>query len=75
MVALGTEASISSPDDDKGDVTTEKTEVIYGVEKVIDRTIHDWATTKERVDACFDPDGPSVILSVEPVIKGAIDFR
>jgi two-component system, OmpR family, sensor histidine kinase VicK len=55
-------------------VNTERTEVVYGVEKVLDRTIQDFATAKELVDACFDSDGPSVILSVEPVVKAAIDF-
>jgi hypothetical protein len=37
---------------------------VYGAEKVLDRTIQDFAAAKERVDACFGSDGPSVILSV-----------
>jgi hypothetical protein len=52
-----------------------KTEVIYGEENTVKKTLHDFSFVKERIDNRIDSTGPSDIISTEPVRKAIIDLR
>lgn len=53
----------------------EKTEVVYGVENVIARSLQVLSTTKEVLDLCGDRYGPAVILAAEHVHKKYIELK
>ena len=68
---MASEAS-PTPDHQNEDVT-EKTEVIYGAENVLNRAIQGIPLTKETIDLCGEEDGPSAIIANEPVLQRYID--
>jgi two-component system, OmpR family, sensor histidine kinase VicK len=53
----------------------EKTEVMYGVEYIINRTLQTLSTVKYRFDNCGDVRHPSIIVTTEPVRKAFIDVK
>ncbi len=59
--------------DDRDDDVTEKTEVIYGAENVLNRGIHGIPLAKETIDLCGEEDGPSAIVANEPILKKYIE--
>jgi two-component system sensor histidine kinase VicK len=69
---LAPEASLP-PDDRDDDYVTEKTEVIYGAENVLNRGIQGMPLAKETIDLCGEEDGPSAIVANEPVLEKYIE--
>jgi two-component system sensor histidine kinase VicK len=59
--------------DDRDDDVTEKTEVIYGAENVLNRAIQGIPLAKETIDLCGEEDGPSAIVANEPILKRYIE--
>jgi two-component system sensor histidine kinase VicK len=53
----------------------EKTEVMYGVEYIINRTLQTLSTVKYRFDNCGDVRHPSIIVTTEPVRKAFVDVK
>ena len=53
----------------------EKTEVWYGIEYTINRTVQDLSKVKNRFDNCGDVRHPSIIVTTEPVKKAFIDVK
>ena len=45
-----------------GSPPEEKTEVIYGVENIIESTLGLLSTSKTSLDSCIDSNGPSMLL-------------
>jgi signal transduction histidine kinase len=72
---LASEASSPAPDDreDDDDYVTEKTEVIYGAENVLNRGIQGIPLVKETMDLCGEGDGPSTIVANEPILERYIE--
>ena len=67
-------ASEASPTpDDQDDDVTEKTEVIYGAENVLNRAIQGIPLAKETIDLCGEEDDPSAIVANESVLQRYID--
>jgi two-component system, OmpR family, sensor histidine kinase VicK len=67
-------ASEASPaPDERDDVITEKTEVIYGAENVLNRGLQGIPLAKETIDLCGEEDGPSAIVAHEPILKKYIE--
>jgi len=64
--------SISSKD---SIVSTDKTEVIYGAENVVNRTLHLISITKKTLDLCGESAGVSYILANEPVVKEYMEAK
>jgi two-component system, OmpR family, sensor histidine kinase VicK len=69
---LAPEAS-PAPDGRDDDVVTEKTEVIYGAENVLNRAVKGIPLAKETMDLCGEEGGPSAIVANEPILKKYID--
>src|SRR5215203_632964 len=59
--------------DYRDDDVTEKTEVIYGAENVLNRAIRGIPLAKETIDLCGEEDGPSAIVANEPILKKYIE--
>jgi hypothetical protein len=57
---------------DDGD---EKTEVWYGIEYTINKTLQTLSQVKYRFDNCGDVRHPSIIVTTEPIKKGFIDVK
>jgi hypothetical protein len=60
------------PPNRKGIATTddeadEKTEVVYGVENVIQKGLQELSNIKQKADLCAASDGPSVIVATKPM--------
>jgi hypothetical protein len=64
--------SISSKD---SIVSTDKTEVIYGAENVVNRASHLISVAKKTVDLCGESAGVSIILANEPVVKEYMEAK
>src|SRR5215210_3112326 len=64
--------SISSKD---SIVSTDKTEVIYGAENVVNRTLHLISITKKTLDLCGESAGVSYILANDPVVKEYMEAK
>jgi hypothetical protein len=64
----GKDTAASNEDD-------ERTEVMYGVEYIIDRTLQTLSQVKHRFDNCGDVRHPSIIVTTEPVRKAFIDVK
>jgi two-component system sensor histidine kinase VicK len=58
---------------DERDDVTEKTEVIYGSENVVNRGIQGIPLAKETIDLCGEEAGPSTIVANEPILKKYIE--
>jgi two-component system, OmpR family, sensor histidine kinase VicK len=69
---LAPEAPSASDDEDRLEVT-EKTEVIYGAENVLNRGIQGIPLAKETIDLCGEEDGPSAIVANEPILQRYIE--
>jgi two-component system sensor histidine kinase VicK len=50
-------------------ISTDKTEVIYGAENVVNRTLHLISITKKTLDLCGESAGVSIMVANKPVIK------
>jgi two-component system sensor histidine kinase VicK len=53
----------------------EKTEVIYGMENIINITLNRFSLTKYRIDSCIDKSNPNTIITTEPIVNGIIDLN
>jgi two-component system, OmpR family, sensor histidine kinase VicK len=53
----------------------EKTEVIYGMENIINITLNRFSLTKYRIDSCVDKSNPKTIITTEPIVNGIIDHN
>jgi two-component system sensor histidine kinase VicK len=53
----------------------EKTEVIYGMDKIINITLNRFSLTKHKIDSCIDKSNPQTIMTTEPIVKGIIDHN
>ncbi|HEU4823683.1 MAG TPA: ATP-binding protein [Nitrososphaeraceae archaeon] len=51
----------------------EKTEVVYGVENVIQKGLQELSNIKQRADLCTASDGPSVIVATKPILNAYIE--
>ena len=47
----------------------ETTEVIYGAENIVKRTLESYSSYHNKLDGCFDHTGPAAIVTTEPVFK------
>lgn len=65
--------SEAPPAPDNRDDITEKTEVIYGAENVVNSGIQGIPLAKERVDLCGEEAGPSAIVANEPILERYIE--
>jgi two-component system sensor histidine kinase VicK len=68
---------ILSPDTHGSSTTDleENTEVIYGEENTIKKTLHDFQLVREKLDCCVDSAGASVNLTTEPVRIALINLK
>lgn len=57
------------------DANPERTQVLYGVENIINFTLQRFSLIKERSDTCIDSAGPSVLITTEPIREAIMDFR
>jgi hypothetical protein len=57
------------------DRSIEATEVIEGIENVINRALQQHYVTKERLYQCNDDTGPAVIITNEPVRRSYIELK
>jgi len=55
-------------------VEPEKTQVIYGAENVIRKNIECFSKAVKKLDVCHDSTGPSVVVSMKPILKAAAEF-
>ena len=53
----------------------ENTEVIYGMENIINITLNRFSLTKYRIDSCIDKSNPKTIITTEPIVNGIIDHK
>ena len=53
----------------------EKTEVIYGMDKIINITLNRFSLTKYKIDSCIDKSNPQTIMTAEPIVKGIIENK
>jgi two-component system, OmpR family, sensor histidine kinase VicK len=53
----------------------EKTEVIYGMENIINITLNRFSLTKYRIDSCIDKSNPKTIITTEAIVNGIIDHN
>jgi hypothetical protein len=58
--------------DEEGD---EKTEVMYGIEYIINKTLQTLSKAKYRFDNCGDVRHPSIIVTTEPVRNAMLDLK
>jgi hypothetical protein len=54
-------------------VPEEKTEVIYGIQNIIQGTLERFSSTKVNIDSCIDPLNPSTIMSAKPIVEAITD--
>jgi nitrogen-specific signal transduction histidine kinase len=57
------------------DEADEKTEVVYGVENVIQKGLQELSNVKQRADLCAASDGPSVIVATKPMLNAYIEAK
>jgi two-component system sensor histidine kinase VicK len=57
------------------DDTSEKIEILYGAENIINRTLQDLVNVKESFVNCTDYTGPSVFLAYQPVWNACIALK
>jgi two-component system sensor histidine kinase VicK len=55
-------------------VEPEKTQVIYGAENVVRKNIECFSKAVKKLDVCHDSTGPSVVVSMKPILSAAADF-
>ena len=56
-------------------IEPEKTEVLYGVENIIDNTRQYFDKIRERLDSVFDSTGPSILVKVDQIRHVAIKLN
>ncbi len=54
---------------------TEKTEVIYGPSKVIDKEIQFFSKAKFKIDSCMDHTRPALAIGIESIRKSFLDAK
>jgi two-component system sensor histidine kinase VicK len=78
-VLLTSSTSPPPPPNAKDTATTdeadEKTEVWYGIEYTINRTLQTSSKVRYRFDNCGDVRHPSIIVTTEPVRKAFVDVK
>jgi two-component system, OmpR family, sensor histidine kinase VicK len=57
------------------DYPEEKTEVIYGIEEIIRRTLERFSSTRINVDSCIDPLNPSTIMNTKQIVEAISDLK
>jgi two-component system sensor histidine kinase VicK len=70
-----TASSSSSSSSDTTNIEEQKTEVLYGAENIIKRTLEDLPNIKERFDNCTDFTGPSVVFIETPIWKEYLKMK
>jgi two-component system, OmpR family, sensor histidine kinase VicK len=75
MLSLTSSTSPPSSNTAASKEAGEKTEVQYGVEYIIDRTLQTLSQVKHRFDNCGDVRHHSIIVTTEPVKKAFIDVK
>src|SRR4051812_10922611 len=63
----------SSNGNDDDALLAEKTEVIYGVENVVNQGIQGIPLAKETIDLCGEESGASAIVANEPILEKYIE--
>jgi hypothetical protein len=53
----------------------EKTEIIYGEEHAVRRTLEHFVRIREKLDCCVESAGFSIHLTTEPVKNALIDLK
>jgi hypothetical protein len=52
----------------------EKTEVTCGIEKIKQRTLERFSSTRDKVDSCIDPLNPPTIMNAKPIVDAIKDL-
>ncbi len=58
----------------KTDIAMERTEILYGPDNIVKRTVDDFHKIQERLDNCTDSTGPSVFFNT-PIWKEFMDLK
>ena len=57
------------------DYIEEKTEVIYGIENINQKTLERLALTKHTIDSCFDVLLPSTLMNAQQVANASMNLK
>ena len=60
---------------ERGNISEEKTLVYHGIEDANNVIINFVHNTKNRIDACLDANGPSVMIDVQPIKEARINAK
>lgn len=53
----------------------EKTEVIYGIENMIQRTLECFSSARIKIDSCVDALNPPTIMTTKPIVDAIIELK
>jgi two-component system, OmpR family, sensor histidine kinase VicK len=57
------------------DSDNQKTQVLYGVENILNFTLNRFLLVKEKSDTCLDSSGPSVLVTTKPIWDSCKEFK
>jgi hypothetical protein len=57
------------------DSDNQKTQVLYGVENILNFTLNRFSLIKEKSDTCLDSSGPSVLVITKPIWDSCKEFK
>ena len=57
------------------DSDNQKTQVLYGVENILNFTLNRFLLIKEKSDTCLDSSGPSVLVTTKPIWDSCKEFK
>src|SRR5213592_4034596 len=57
------------------DSDNQKTQVLYGVENILNFTLNRFSLIKEKSDTCLDSSGPSVLVTTKPIWDSCKHFK
>lgn len=75
MAEPASSKSHSQHSSDDSDTKREYTEVLYGVDNIINFTLQRFSLLKQKSDTCIDELGHSVLIATEPIKQALMDFR
>ncbi len=55
--------------------SAERTEVLYGVENIINEELQFFSKTKSRIDTCMDHTRPSLAIGIESIKRSFLDAK
>jgi sugar-specific transcriptional regulator TrmB len=61
--------------DDTSRVSSETTEVLYGNENIVKKTLETYSWVKERLEASIDNAGPAIHVIYEPIWNGLVRLK